>query len=44
MFAKNISIVIKKGKKIPLKETYLVFYKNKDKVKLVQKFKDASMN
>ena len=44
MLTKNISIDIKKGKKVPLKETYLVFYKFKDKVKLVQKFIDDKNN
>ncbi|TFG22261.1 MAG: hypothetical protein EU532_14540 [Promethearchaeota archaeon] len=41
---KNISINLNKGKKVPLKETYLVFYKNKNKVKLVQKFIDEKNN
>lgn len=44
MLTKNISIDIKKGKKVPLKETYLVIYKFKDKVKLVQKFVDDKNN
>ncbi len=44
MFTKNISIEIEKGKKVPLKETYLVFYKSKDDIRLVQKFIDKTMN
>jgi hypothetical protein len=44
LLTKNISIDIKKGEKVPLKETYLVFYKFKNKVKLVQKFIDDKNN
>lgn len=44
MFTKNISIDIEKGKKIPLKETYIVFYKSKDKIRIVQKFVDDTKN
>ncbi|MHA1256507.1 MAG: hypothetical protein ACTSPS_13000 [Promethearchaeota archaeon] len=44
MFTKNISIEIKKGAKTPLKETYLVFYKEKNKIDIVQKFIDESKN
>jgi len=44
MFTKNISIDIEKGKKVPLKETYLVFFKFKNKVRLVQKFIDETKN
>lgn len=44
MFTKNISIDIEKGKKVPLKETYVVFYKSKDKIRIVQKFVDESQN
>ena len=44
MFTKNISIDIEKGKKVPLKETYVVFYKSKDKIRIVQKFVDESKN
>ncbi len=44
MFTKNISIDIEKGKKVPLKETYVVFYKSKDKIRIVQKFVDGTKN
>jgi hypothetical protein len=44
MFTKNISVEIQKGKKVPLKETYLVFYKSKHEIKLVQKFIDKTKN
>jgi len=44
MFTKNISIDIEKGKKVPLKETYVVFYKSKDKIRIVQKFVDETNN
>jgi len=44
MFTKNISIDIEKGKKVPLKETYVVFYKSKDKIRIVQKFVDETKN
>jgi len=44
MFTKNISIDIEKGKKVPLKETYVVFYKSKDKIRIDQKFVDESQN
>lgn len=44
MFTKNISIDMEKGKKVPLKETYVVFYKSKDKIRIVQKFVDESKN
>ena len=44
MFTKNVSINIEKGKKVPLKETYLVFYKSKDKIRIVQKFVDETKN
>ena len=44
MFTKNISIDIENGKKVPLKETYVVFYKSKDKIRIDQKFVDESKN
>jgi len=44
MFTKNISIDIKKGEKVPLKETYLVFSKSKNNIRLDQKFKDETKN
>ena len=44
MFTKNISVDIEKGKKVPLKETYVVFYKSKDKIRIDQKFVDESKN
>jgi hypothetical protein len=44
MLTKNISVEIEKGKKVPLKETYLVFYKSKNDIKLVQKFIDKTKN
>ena len=44
MFTKNISVDIEKGKKVPLKETYIVFYKSKDKIRIVQKFVEESKN
>ncbi len=44
MFTKNISINIEKGKKVPLKETYIVFYKSKGKIRIVQKFVDETKN
>ena len=44
MFTKNISIDIEKGKKVPLKETYVVFYKSKDKIRIVQRFVDETKN
>ncbi|MFX1338531.1 MAG: hypothetical protein ACFFDK_07965 [Promethearchaeota archaeon] len=44
MFTKNISIEIVKGKKVPLKETYIVFYKSKDKIRIIQKSVDESNN
>ena len=44
MFTKNISIDIKKGEKVPLKETYVVFYKSKNKIRIGQKFADDAKN
>ena len=44
MKTKNISVNIKKNKKVPFKETYLVFNKQKDKVRIVQKFIDETKN
>ena len=44
MKTKNISIDIKKNSKVPLKETYLVFHKHKNKVNIVQKFIDQTNN
>lgn len=44
MFTKNISIEIREGAKTPLKETYLVFYKEKNKINIVQKFIDETKN
>ena len=44
MISKNISIEIRKNEKVPIKETYLVFYKQKNKVKVEQKFIDDSLN
>jgi len=41
---KNISIQIRKGKKVPQKETYVVFYKRKSKIKIDQKFINPSLN
>ena len=35
---------MKKGKKVPLKETYIVFYKSKSKIRIVQKFVYKSKN
>ena len=44
MKSKNISINIKEGNKIPFKETYVIFYKSKDIVKIEQKFIDQTKN
>jgi hypothetical protein len=41
---KNISVNIIKDKKIPFKETYIVFYKSKNKIKIEQKFIDKTKN
>ncbi len=35
---------MKKGEKVPFKETYLVFNRRKDKVRIVQKFVDQTKN
>ena len=44
MKTKNISIDIKKNAKVPLKETYIVFHKQKNKVNIVQKFINQNNN
>lgn len=44
MKTKNISVNIRKGIKVPFKETYLVFYKSRIKVKIEQKFIDPTRN
>ena len=44
MKTKNISVNIKKNKKVPFKETYLVFSKRQNKVKFIQKFIDQTKN
>lgn len=44
MKTKNISVNIKKNEEIPFKETYIVFYKSKNKIKIDQKFIDATKN
>ena len=44
MKTKNISIDIRKNKNVPFKETYVVFYKKQDKVRIVQKFIDPAKN
>ncbi len=44
MKTKNISVNIGRGNKVPSKETYLVFYKSKNKVKIEQKFIDPTKN
>lgn len=44
MITKNISIEIKKNEKIPIKETFLVFYKTEKKVRIAQKFIDQEKN
>lgn len=44
MKTKNISVNIKKNEEIPFKETYIVFYKSKNKIKIDQKFKDKTKN
>ena len=44
MKTKNISINIKKKNLLPFKETYLVFYTRKKKVKMVQKFVNSKKN
>ncbi|MFX0001658.1 MAG: hypothetical protein ACFE88_16225 [Candidatus Hermodarchaeota archaeon] len=44
MKTKNISINIKKGEKIPYKETYITFYKHKNKIKIDQKFIEQTKN
>jgi hypothetical protein len=44
LFTKNISVEIKENKKVPMKETYVTFYKSKKKVKIFQKFVDETKN
>ena len=44
MFTKNISIEIEKGKDVPLKETYIVIYKSKNRIRIVQKYIDKTKN
>ena len=44
MKTKNISVNIKKDEKIPFKETYIAFYKNKNKIKIEQKYIDKTKN
>lgn len=44
MKTKNISINIKKDEKIPFKETYIAFYKGKNKIKIEQKYVDKTKN
>ena len=44
MKTKNISVNIKKDEEIPFKETYIAFYKRKNKIKIDQKFIDKSKN
>ena len=44
MRTKNISVQIRKGKKVPQKETYVVFYKHNNKIKIDQKFINPSLN
>jgi len=44
MLTKNISIELEQGKKVPSKETYVVFYKSSKKIRLVQKFMSDSKN
>ena len=44
MITKNISVCIKKGEKIPFKETYIVFFDSENKVRIDQKFIDPSKN
>ena len=44
MKTKNISVNIKKDEKIPFKETYIAFYKSKNKIKLDQKYVDKTKN
>jgi len=44
MKTKNISINLKKNEKIPFKETYIAFYRNKNKIKIDQKYLDSTKN
>lgn len=44
MKTKNISIEIKRDKNVPFKETYIVLYNSKKKLKIGQKFLDESKN
>ena len=44
MKTKNISINKRKEEKVPFKETFLVFYKLKNKIKLSQKYIDSKKN
>ncbi len=44
MKTKNISVNIKKGKKVPFKETYMVFNNSRSKIRIVQKFRDQTKN
>ena len=44
MKSKNISINLRENCTIPHKETYLIFYKSKKRVKIEQKFVDQTKN
>ena len=44
MKTKNISINLKEDEKIPIKETYIVFYIHEEKIKIEQKFADQGKN
>ncbi|MFX1310196.1 MAG: hypothetical protein ACFE9M_00015 [Promethearchaeota archaeon] len=44
MKTKNISVNMKKGKKIPFKETYITFYKHKKRIKINQRFIEQTKN
>lgn len=44
MLTKNISVELEQGKKVPSKETYVVFYKSRNKIRIVQKFTSDPKN
>ena len=44
MKTKNISVNIRKDEKIPFKETYIAFYKSKNKISIEQKYVDKTKN
>ncbi len=44
MLTKNISVELKQGNTVPSKETYVVFHKSSNKIRIAQKFVRESEN